>query len=145
MEAEFDTLWETAPAVLGWAYCDPPDNPDRDLVQLRGAYYRLSMSEPESVVLMRSENSAVSMTAADLMVTARLLRSDLEEIEAETSGSRVSVVLDEGQVLRWQTNQAHARVILDRIAAWELDPHEDLLRAFRGTPSSRNAWPNRPR
>jgi len=141
MGAKFDEMWTSAPAVLGWAFFGPPDDRLGDLVQLRGAYQRVGLFGRESVVLMRSEKGTIweeilSMTAAGLMVTSGLLRSDLEEIDSATSGSRVSVVLGEEQVLQWQTNQAHAGIILDRIAAGELDPHDDLLRAFRGTPSS---------
>ena len=142
MAMSFDDLWDFAPAVLGWAIVEHRDHPDSDeLVQLRGAYERPGLLGKRSVVLMRSDSGGtwaeiLSMTSANVMVTTEVLRSDLEEIDALTEGSKVSVVLGEDQVLQWQTNGAHAGIILDRIAASELDPDPDLLRCLRGTPSS---------
>jgi hypothetical protein len=143
MARSFADQWNSATAVLGWAILGKRDDSEHDplLVQLRGTQRRRGPLQRESIILMRSESGhlaeVISMDNMNKMVDVEILRSDLQEIDAATSGTRVSVVLDQGQLLQWHMNNAHASIILDRIAAGELDPHDDVLRALRGPSSTR--------
>ncbi len=91
--------------------------------------------------MIRSEGDrgiaqVMPLEAVNIAVLSGFLRFDLEEIDALTSGGRVSVVPGDDALGVWRTNGAHAGIILDRIAAGELDPSDDLLRCLRGTPGS---------
>ena len=135
----FSDLWQSARAILGWAVLG--DGDDLELVQLRGTYEKVGWFRQRNVILVRSEGDRgiaqiMQLEAVNVAVLSGFVRSDLGEIDAMTSGTRVSVVPGEDALGVWRTNGAHVGIILDRIAAGELDPSDDLLRCLRGTPAS---------
>lgn len=121
---DFAGLWESA-----------------QLVQLRGTYQKVGWFRQRKVILIRSEGTrgvtqVMPLEGANLALTTGFSPlshgggglADLGESSIRGAGRRWARCRADQRCPRWD--------FLDRIAASELDPHPDLLRCLRGTPSS---------
>ena len=130
---------EETSAVFGWRILG--DSSDPELVQIRGAKEKVGWFRSRWVILLRTEgrrdiSKVMDMDEANLAVFTGLLNADMGKVDELSGGICVAAALGDDILGVWRTNNAHAEVILDRIAASELDPSEDLLRCLRDIPSN---------
>ena len=137
---DFVDSWESATAVLGWGTLKELED-DPELVQIRGTYENFGWFRQRNVILLKGEGRhdltrVWPLRVANQAVVDGFLRSDIEEVDALSGGTKVTAVLGDDKMGLYRTNGAHTGIIRDRIAASELAPSDDLLRCLRGSPAS---------
>lgn len=135
----FTELWESAMGPYGWAVLWGGTTRS-DLVQIRGAEEKSSwFRKRQFVILLKSELGTLAeileIENVNRMVSTGLLKTDIAEVDELGHGAFVTVLLGTDALGLYRVNMSHAEVIMDRIAAGELDPSPDLVRCLRGTPA----------